>query len=80
MLFTDETCPLQDPLLKNEIALGVLKKIINDLYVFDYDHIKHSLTYSYQVFLVSSSVLHYLMYLFQIVIVCYDIRDLVKFL
>ena len=41
---------MQDPLQKNKIALGVLGKRINDLYVFDYDHLKHNLSYNLSLF------------------------------
>lgn len=53
VLFTDETCIMHDPLLKNRISLGVVRKRINDVYVFDYDHLKHNLSYTLYVSLIS---------------------------
>lgn len=51
-LFTDEACLLQDPSQKHNLALGVIDKRINDLYVLDpYDF---SSTLSYNVFVFKS--------------------------
>ena len=45
VIFTDEECLLQDPSSKNEIALGVFGKKVNDLYVIDHRTIKYSLSF-----------------------------------
>ena len=50
VIFTDENCLLQDPSLKNNFALGVLGTRVNDLYVFNHDHIKSTLSFSLSVF------------------------------
>lgn len=45
VLFTDEHCLVQDPSSKSSIALGILGKRINDLYVFYFHHLTQNLSY-----------------------------------